>query len=483
MIKENAVQKITGLSIKELREKLDNNEVSSSEITNAYLENISCKDSSIGAYLSVTSETAKEQALLADSQNKYKGYLCGIPYALKDNICTKGIKTTAGSEMLSDFIPCYDATVVSKLKRENAVLLGKLNMDEFSMGNSTKNSAFKVTKNPVNTEYVPGGSSGGCAAAVSANMTPLAIGSDTGGSIRQPAAFCGGVGMKPTYGAVSRYGLISFASSFDQIGFITKNVYDNAIAFSALSGKDQKDSTSVGSGDTSKCLAEIKNGIKNLKIACIGFYRDKSVNSEIKDAVNKALVAFEKEGAIVDEINISSFNYALPAYYIISSAEASSNLARYDGIRYGYTAENHDNLDKLYKSNRNVAFGDEVKRRILLGTFVLSYGKAEEYYLKAVSVKKLIAKELEKIFEKYDVIISPTTPDTAPKVCDKFNPVENYNGDCFTVLANIAGIPAISIPCGTDSHGLPIGIQIMGKKFSENLLYKTAFAYEKIRGM
>lgn len=476
------MQKITELTIKKLREMLDNKEISSLDITSAYLENISCKDTSIGAFLSVTAENAKKQAIVADSYNKSASLLRGIPYALKDNICTKDIRTTAGAKMLSDFIPCYDATVVTKLKNEHAVLLGKLNMDEFSMGNSTKNSAFKITRNPVNAEYVPGGSSGGCAAAVSANMTPLAIGSDTGGSIRQPAAFCGVVGMKPTYGAVSRYGLISFASSFDQIGFITKNVYDNAIVFSALSEKDLNDSTSVDTGYASECLGEINNGIKNLKIAYISGYCNKSVNNEIKDAVKKALVAFEKEGAIVDEINVSFLKYALPAYYIISSAEASSNLARYDGIRYGYSAENLNNIEQLYQSNRNFSFGDEVKRRILLGTFVLSYGKADDYYLKALSVKKLITNELQKIFEEYDVIVSPTTPETAPKVSDIFSPVDNYNGDCFTVLANLAGIPAISIPCGTDKNGLPIGIQIMGKSFSENLLYKTAFAYENIRG-
>lgn len=480
--KSESIIKMTGYTIRQLRKMLLKREVTPSEITNAYLSHILEADKDIQAYLTLTAQSAIKEAANVDSKKDYCGLLSGIPYALKDNICTKGITTTAGSKTLCDFVPCYDATVVSHLKNKNAILLGKLNMDEFSMGNSTKNSAFKVTKNPINKDYVPGGSSGGCAAAVSADMAPFAIGSDTGGSIRQPASFCGIVGMKPTYGAISRYGLIAFASSLDHIGIVTKNTYDNAMVFSELSVKDLRDSTSIENPAALNCISGIDSGIEGLKIAYISAFQDISVSPQVKESVNSALLELQKAGASVEEINMPILNQALNAYYIISSAEASSNLARYDGIRYGYSYEDASTIEQLYQNTRNIAFGSEVKRRILLGTFVLSNENYYDYYLKALSVKNIIKNELNRAFEKYDVIISPTTPQTAFKFTKEQNPVENYKGDCFTVIANLAGLPAISVPCGKDSHGLPIGMQIMGKAFSENVLYKVAYTHENIRG-
>lgn len=474
------MSELTKLTIRQMRRMLDEKEISSEELTDAFYGEIDARESEIGAFIRLTKNEAKEAARSCDSSaNEGKSALYGIPCAIKDNICTKDVNTTCASKMLEDFVPCYDATVIEKLKSQGCVMLGKLNMDEFAMGSTTENSAFHVTKNPVNTECVPGGSSGGSAAAVAAGFAPYTLGSDTGGSIRQPAAFCGVVGMKPTYGAVSRYGLVAFASSLDQIGPLTQNVYDNAMVFSAISGNDAKDATSIKSG-YSDCLADIEKGIRGLKIALpIDFFAE-GIDKEVKEAVFAAAKKFESLGASISEVKMPSLKDALPAYYVISSAEASSNLARFDGVRYGHRSDNYTDIGELYKNTRDEGFGDEVKRRILLGTFALSSGYYDAYYKKALQARSLIINEYEKVFDKYDVILSPVAPTPAYKLGSKTgNPIEMYLGDIYTVPVNIAGVPALSLPCGKTSEGLPIGMQLIGKALSEPTLYRTGYAYEQ----
>lgn len=466
------------LTIRQMRKMLDQKEVSSVELTKYFLDKIKSGDDEIGAFLTVTEDEAVRFAEKCDSEKAENRLLHGIPCGIKDNICTKGVRTTCASKMLENFVPCYNAEVMDKLENEGAVMLGKLNMDEFAMGGTTENSAFKVTRNPVNTEYVPGGSSGGSAAAVAAGFVPFSLGSDTGGSIRQPASFCGVVGMKPTYGAVSRFGLVAFASSLDQIGGLTRTVYDNAMVFSAISGHDPKDATSVADG-CADVLDGIESSVSGMKIALPTEFFADGIDPEVKNAVLSAARVYESLGAIVEEVSMPTLSEALPAYYVISSAEASSNLARFDGVRYGYRSDSFSDIDELYRNSRSEAFGDEVKRRIMLGTFALSAGYYDAYYKKALRVRNEVVGEYDRVFEKYDVILSPVAPTPAYKLGSKTaNPVEMYLGDVYTVPVNIAGVPALSLPCGKTSLGLPVGMQLIGKRMSEAVLYRAGYAYE-----
>ncbi|MCY7456178.1 Asp-tRNA(Asn)/Glu-tRNA(Gln) amidotransferase subunit GatA, partial [Bacillus altitudinis] len=406
------------------------------------------------------------------------GLLFGMPIGVKDNIVTKDLRTTASSKILQNFDPIYDATVVNRLREAEAVTIGKLNMDEFAMGSSTENSGFKATKNPWNLNTVPGGSSGGSAASVAAGEVPFSLGSDTGGSIRQPASFCGVVGLKPTYGRVSRYGLIAFASSLDQIGPITRNVEDNAYVLQAISGVDQMDATSANV-DVPDFLSSLTGDIKGLKIAVPKEYLGEGVGEEAKESVLQALKVLEGLGATWEEVSLPHSKYALATYYLLSSSEASANLARFDGIRYGYRTDNADNLIDLYKNTRSEGFGDEVKRRIMLGTFALSSGYYDAYYKKAQKVRTLIKKDFEDVFEKYDVIVGPTTPTPAFNIGEKTSdPLTMYANDILTIPVNLAGVPGISVPCGF-ANGLPLGLQIIGKHFDEGTVYRVAHAFEQ----
>lgn len=403
----------------------------------------------------------------------------GIPIGIKDNMCTKGIKTTCSSKMLENFVAPYDATVIEKLDAEGIISLGKLNMDEFAMGASTEYSAFKKTKNPWNLNTVPGGSSGGSAAAVAANLVPWALGSDTGGSIRQPSSFCGVVGLKPTYGLVSRYGLVAFASSLDQIGPITKDVKDSAMLLNLIAGHDERDTTSINRPkvDYTECL---KNDVKGLKIGVPKEFFGEGINPEVKEKLQEAIEKYKELGAIVEECSLDIAEYALATYYIIACAEASSNLGRFDGIRYGYRTQNFENLKDIYKNSRSEGFGPEVKRRIILGTYVLSSGYYDAYYKKALEVRTLVKQEFDKMFEKYDVLLTPTSPTVAFEIGTRSNnPLEMYLADICTVSVNIAGLPGISVPCGVDSKGMPIGMQLIGDKFQEETILNAAYTYEQ----
>ena len=452
------------------------------EVVKAFLDNIEKEDEKIKAYITVCKEEALKKAdevqAMFDAE-KEMGALAGIPIAIKDNICTKGVRTTCASKMLENFIPPYDASVMKKIEATNAIILGKTNMDEFAMGGSTENSAFFITKNPVNLDKVPGGSSGGSAAAVAGKMAPISLGSDTGGSIREPASFCGIVGMKPTYGLVSRYGLVAFASSLDQIGPFSKTVRDNAVLLTAIAGHDEMDSTSanVENKDYEKALV---NDVKGLKIGVPKEYFGEGINEEVRASLEKAIEKYKELGAEVEECSLPVTEYALPTYYIIACAEASSNLGRYDGIRYGYRTKNFESLKDIYKNSRTEGFGDEVKRRIILGTYVLSSGYYDAYYKKAQKVRTLVKKGFEEAFEKYDVLLTPTVPTVAFDIGSKSkNPLEMYMTDILTVSINIAGVPAISIPCGKDSSGMPIGMQLIAKHFNEETLYRAAYTFEQ----
>lgn len=470
----------------ELIELLNKKELSSKEITEAYLNRIQEVDSKVEAFITVCDKQAIDKAKEIDekrAKGESLGMLAGLPIALKDNICTEGILTSCASKMLGNFVPPYDATVTKKIKKADMVILGKLNMDEFAMGSSTENSAYKKTKNPWALDRVPGGSSGGSAASVAAFETPISLGSDTGGSIRQPAHYCGIVGMKPTYGSVSRYGLVAFASSLDQIGPLTKDVKDMALTLNLICGHDRMDSTSakIEHPDFTKSLT---GDIKGMKIALPKEFFGDGINSEVKESTLKVAKLLESMGAIVEEISLDMTKYALPAYYMISSAEASSNLARFDGVKYGFRAEKYEGLLDLYKQTRDEGFGDEVKRRILLGTYALSSGYYDAYYKKAQQTRTLIKNQFDDAFKKYDVILTPTGPNTAFKIGEKIsNPVEMYMEDMCTVPINIAGIPALSINSGFDSNGLPIGVQFVGKAFDEGTLLRAAFAYENSRDL
>lgn len=468
--------KIENLKIKEIHQRLLKKDFSAIELTNFFLEKIKKEDEKIGAFLEIFEKEATKKAKEVDEKIR-KGeeisILAGIPCAIKDNILVKGKKCTAGSKILENYIASYDATVIEKLKKEDVIILGKTNLDEFAMGSSTENSAFKITKNPHDLERVPGGSSGGSAAAVAKNFCQFALGSDTGGSIRQPASFCGIVGLKPTYGSVSRFGLIAFASSLDQIGPMTKNVEDCEIVFEKIRGKDEMDSTSISKEDF------FEFDIRKTKIGLPKEYFIEGLDKEIEKATKEVAEKCQKEGAGILEISLSHTEYALPCYYIIASAEASSNLARYDGIKYGFQKKGKDILD-LYFESRGEGFGKEVKRRILLGTFVLSTGYFEAYYLKAQITRELIKKDFKEAFEKVDFIFTPVSPVLPFKLGERIeDPVKMYLSDIFTVSVNLAGLPAISLPIKKIS-GLPVGLQIIGKPFSERKIFQIAKFVEKI---
>ncbi|MBO6232680.1 MAG: Asp-tRNA(Asn)/Glu-tRNA(Gln) amidotransferase subunit GatA [Clostridia bacterium] len=473
---------ITELTVHELQEKLANKELTITDITQAYVDRINEKEKDVNAFVTPLLDDAISQAKEIQTKvesGEVKGNFAGIPIGIKDNMCTKGVKTTCSSKMLENFVAPYSATVVEKLNDENIINLGKLNMDEFAMGSSTENSYFAKTKNPWNLNKVPGGSSGGSAAAVAANLVPWALGSDTGGSIRQPASLCGVVGLKPTYGLVSRYGLVAFASSLDQIGPITKDVMDSAMLLNIIAGHDEKDTTSVDieKKDYTKAL---KNNVKGLKIAVPKEFFAEGINEEVKATLEKAINKYKELGAEVTEVSLDIAKYALATYYIIACAEASSNLGRFDGIRYGYRAPEAKDLKEIFKKSRSEGFGEEVKRRIILGTYVLSSGYYDAYYKKAQQVRTLVMKEFNKVFENYDVILTPTSPVTAFDIGSKSeNPLEMYLADICTVSVNIAGLPGISIPCGVDSEGLPIGMQLIGNKFQEETILNAAYTFEQ----
>lgn len=473
---------ITELTVHELQEKIKSKELTIMDITKAYADRIKEKENDVQAFVTPLTEEAIEQA--KDIQSKVekgeiKGDLAGIPIGIKDNMCTKGIKTTCSSKMLENFVAPYDATVVEKVNAENMINLGKLNMDEFAMGGSTEYSYFKKTKNPWNLNKVPGGSSGGSAAAVAAELVPWALGSDTGGSIRQPSSFCGVVGLKPTYGLVSRYGLVAFASSLDQIGPITKDVEDVAMLLNIIAGHDEKDTTSSNRPKVDYTKA-LKNDVKGLKIGVPKEFFGEGINQEVKESVEKAIEKYKELGAEIEEFSLDISKYALATYYIIACAEASSNLGRFDGIRYTYRTPEFKNLKEIYKKSRSEAFGAEVKRRIILGTYVLSSGYYDAYYKKAQQVRTLVMNEFNKAFEKYDVILTPTSPTVAFDIGAKSdNPLEMYLADICTVSVNVAGLPGISIPCGVDQEGMPIGMQLIGNKFCEETILNAAYTFEQ----
>lgn len=466
------------LTIKEAHQGLVSKEFSSVELTESVLKQIKKRNQTINAYLSLTEEMALSQARRTDNiiaNGEEIGHLAGIPVAIKDIILVDGVKCTAGSKILENYIAPYDATVIKKLKKAGAVIVGKTNLDEFAMGSSTENSAFGPTKNPRNLDYVPGGSSGGSAAAVADNQCVYALGSDTGGSIRQPASFCGVVGLKPTYGMVSRSGLIAFASSLDQIGPFTKTVEDSQIVFAAINGKDKMDATTT---NDQQSAINSQEPTKKLKIGIPKEYFIEGIDLAVGETIKKAISQYEKKGFEIIEVSLPHTEYALAVYYIIMPAEASSNLARYDGIKYGLSEKGKDLLEGYLKT-RQKGFGDEVKRRIMLGTYVLSAGYYDEYYLKAQKVRTLIKNDFIKVFEKVDILVTPTSPTPAFKLGQKINdPLSMYLSDIYTISVNLAGLPAISIPCG-EINGLPIGLQIIGKHFGENDIFKTARAYNQ----
>lgn len=476
---------ITKLTIKNARTLLDSKKIGAVELTNIYFDRIKSLDNKIDSYLSIYEQRALEQAQNAqkiiDSGNS--SMLCGIPMSIKDNICIDGTKTTCASKMLEDFTAPYTATAVEKLYSDNAVVLGKTNLDEFAMGGSTENSAFKATKNPFDLTRVPGGSSGGSAASVSASLALASLGSDTGGSVRQPASFCGVVGLKPTYGLVSRYGLIAFASSFDQIGPIAKTVEDCAIILDCITGHDAKDGTSLNYKNPSLYSSSVSNSSdKNIKDIVIGLpkeYLTEGLNCEVRTSLYNSIDTLEKLGAKVEEFSMPSLKYAIQAYYLMSSAEASSNLSRYDGVKYGHRADKCKSFNELIGRSRAEGFGKEVKRRILLGTYALASGYYDAYYKKALKLRTLISQGFEQAFTKYNMILHPTAPQTAFKLGQNIdNPLTMYLADIYTVSANIAGLPSISVPCSYDSNGLPIGLSFTGKPLGEHEILKVAAAFE-----
>lgn len=468
----------------ELAEAIRGGKVTATEAMEAVLGKIEEQEPVIHAYVTIDREAALRKA--AEVQEKIEageltGPLAGVPMAIKDNLCTEGMLTTCSSRILQNFVPTYSAEAVRNLEKAGAVIIGKTNMDEFAMGSTTETSAYGVTRNPWNTEHVPGGSSGGSAAAVAAGECFFALGTDTGGSIRQPASYCGVVGMKPTYGTVSRYGLIAYGSSLDQIGPLTKDVTDCAMVMEVLASHDCKDSTSLERKDTDFTSA-LKCDVKGMRIGIPKDYFGEGLDSEVKEAVLAAAKMLEEQGAIVEEFDLGLVEYAIPAYYTIAAAEASSNLERFDGIKYGYRTKEYEGLHNLYKKTRSEGFGAEVKRRIMLGSFVLSSGYYDAYYLKALRVKALIKKAFDEAFAKYDVILGPVAPTTAPKLGESLtNPMQMYLGDIYTISANLAGLPGISVPCGRDCNGLPIGMQLLGDCFCEKKLIQAAYTFEQSR--
>ena len=473
--------KILELSATELAKKIKAGEITSEEAAKASLAQIAKEDQKIRAYLTVDEEKVLERAKEVDNgirSGKYTGPLAGVPIAVKDNICTKDMRTTCASKILENFVPFYDATAVTRITDAGMVILGKTNMDEFAMGSTTETSAYGETKNPWNPEHVPGGSSGGSCAAVAANECFFALGSDTGGSIRQPSSFCGVTGIKPTYGTVSRYGLIAYGSSLDQIGPVAKDVTDCATILEAIASYDKKDSTSMKREDCDFTSALVDD-VKGMRIGIPRDYFGEGLDPEVKDAILKAAKVLEEKGAVVEEFDLSLVEYAIPAYYVIASAEASSNLSRFDGVKYGYRTKEYEGLHNMYKKSRSEGFGPEVKRRIMLGSFVLSSGYYDAYYLKALRTKALIKKAFDQAFEKYDVILGPAAPATAPKLGESLSdPLQMYLGDIYTISVNLAGLPGMTVPCGKDKKGLPIGLQLIGDCFKEKNIIRAGYAYE-----
>lgn len=477
--------KILELSATELAKKIKAGEITSEEAAKASLAQIAKEDQKIRAYLTVDEEKVLERAKEVDNgirSGKYTGPLAGVPIAVKDNICTKDMRTTCASKILENFVPFYDATAVTRITDAGMVILGKTNMDEFAMGSTTETSAYGVTKNPWDLDKVPGGSSGGSAAAVAANECFMALGSDTGGSIRQPASYCGVTGIKPTYGTVSRYGLVAYASSLDQIGPVGKDVSDCAALLEIIAGHDTKDSTSMKREDL-QFSKELTGDIKGMKFGVPEEYLAEGLDPEVKASFMGVLDTLKELGAEVEFFSIKTMEYMIPAYYIIASAEASSNLERFDGVKYGFRAAEYEGLHDMYKKTRTAGFGEEVKRRIMLGSFVLSSGYYDAYYLKALRTKALIKKEFDQAFGKYDVLLAPASPFTAPKIGESLkDPLAMYLGDIYTVAVNLCGLPGITVPCGKDSKGLPIGIQMIGDCFMEKKILRAAHAYETSRG-
>ena len=466
---------IINMTLTELSFAMAQRKLSAVEVTRAYIDRINAAEPTVGAFITLDEEGALKRAAAADAKG-IRGPLAGIPCALKDNICVKGMRMTCASRMLQDFVPPYSATAWERLEQSGCILLGKTNMDEFGMGATTEHSAFHPTCNPRDLTRVPGGSSGGSAAAVAAGMIPFALGSDTGGSVRQPASHCGVVGMKPTYGVVSRYGLTAFASSLEQIGPLTRTVADNALIMEHIAGRDPRDGTSVNHpGEFSSQLAE---GVKGLRIGLPKEMLSGEMSDDVRAAVLNAAHTLQRLGAELVEVCLPNVQHALAAYYILSSAEASSNLARFDGVRFGQRAADYHDLDELYVRSRTEGFGDEVKRRILLGTYVLSAGYYEAYYKRAMQARTLVIRDFERVFSQVDCLLAPVVSATAPRLGSEGAPVSAYLGDAYTVPANVAGIPALSMPCGMDAEGLPIGVQLMGCAFAEPLLYRVGQALE-----
>ncbi len=474
------------LSAVALGKKIRAGEVTAQDAARAALLKIKQEEERINSFVTVLPEeeilakAAQVQEQIESGQ--LTGPLAGVPLAVKDNLCTQGILTTCSSKILANFKPTYSSEAVLNLQRGGAVLIGKTNMDEFAMGSTTETSAYGVTRNPHNTEHVPGGSSGGSCAAVAAGECSYALGSDTGGSIRQPASFCGVTGIKPTYGTVSRYGLIAYGSSLDQIGPIAKDVTDCATVLEVISSYDNKDSTSVRREDTD-FTAALTEDVKGMRIGIPRDYLRDGLQTGVRDAVMAAAEVLRQQGAVVEEFDLSLVEYAIPAYYVIASAEASSNLSRYDGVKYGYRTEQYEGLHNMYKKSRSEGFGPEGKRRIMLGSFVLSSGYYDAYYLKALRTKALIKEAFNRAFESYDVILSPAAPTTAPKIGESLcDPIKMYLGDIYTISVNLAGLPAMTVPCGEDESGLPIGLQLIGDCFQEKKIIQAAYTYEQTRG-
>lgn len=473
---------LMSLTAVELGRKIKAKEVTVREAVLAAYDKIDEKEAELNCYVTTTKEAALAKADEVQTKidaGELTGPLAGMPVAIKDNMCTKGVLTTCSSRILENFVPTFTAEAVINLEKAGAVILGKTNMDEFAMGSTTETSHYGATKNPWNTKHVPGGSSGGSAAAVAADECSFALGSDTGGSIRQPSSYCGVTGMKPTYGTVSRYGLIAYGSSLDQIGPIAKDVTDCAAILETIASYDPKDSTSIRRDDYDFTSALVDD-VKGMKIGIPKDYLIEGLNPEVKAAIMNAAHKLEEKGAVVEEFDLSLVEYAIPAYYVIACAEASSNLARFDGVKYGYRTPEYNELHEMYKKTRSEGFGPEVKRRIMLGSFVLSSGYYDAYYLKALRTKALIKQAFDKAFSKYDVILGPVAPTTAPEIGSSLaDPIKMYLGDIYTISVNLAGLPGISVPGGFDSKGLPIGVQMIGNCFEEKKIIRTAYAFEQ----
>lgn len=475
---------LMGLTAVSLGKKIKAGEVSAVEAVQEALASIHEKEEAVNSFVTVEKERAlkrAEEVQKGIQDGTYTGALAGVPVAIKDNMCTKGVLTTCSSKILENYVPTFSSEAVLRLEKAGAVVLGKTNMDEFAMGSTTETSAYGATKNPWNTDHVPGGSSGGSCAAVAAEECSYALGSDTGGSIRQPSSFCGVTGMKPTYGTVSRYGLIAYGSSLDQIGPVAKDVTDCAVILETIAAHDKKDSTSVERKDYDFTSA-LKDDVKGMKIGIPKDYFGEGLDAEVREKVMAAAKALEAKGAVLEEFDLSLVEYAIPAYYVIACAEASSNLARFDGVKYGFRTEEYNGLHNMYKKTRSEGFGAEVKRRIMLGSFVLSSGYYDAYYLKALRTKALIKQAFDKAFSRYDMILAPAAPTTAPQLGKSLSdPIKMYLGDIYTISVNLAGLPGISLPCGKDSKGLPIGLQLIGNCFEEKKIIQAAYAFELTR--